>query len=119
MEALDRRPDLVGRTARITAGTLAEQLRTAEPPWVLDVRAESERKAGSIETSVNIPLNHLEERMNEVTRDRQVVVHCASGYRSSIAASVLEKHGLTNVMDLVGGWAAWEKVQKKAVAQTG
>lgn len=119
MEALDHRPDLVGRTARITAGTLAEQLRTAESPFVLDVRAESERKGQGIDGSVNIPLNHLEERMNEVTRDRQVVVHCASGYRSSIAASVLEKHGMTNVMDLVGGWAAWEKVQKDTVSQTG
>lgn len=119
MEALDHRPDLVTRTARMAAGTLAEQLRTTEPPVVLDVRTEAERKGGAIEASLNIPLNHLEERLNEVTRDRQVVVHCATGYRSSIAASLLEKHGVTNVMDLVGGWAAWEKVQKEAVAKTG
>lgn len=117
MEALDRRPDLIARTARITAATLAEQLQTAEPPVVLDVRAESERKGHAMEASVNIPLNHLEERIEEVTPDRQIVVHCATGYRSSIAASLLEKHGITNVMDLVGGWAAWEKVQREPVTQ--
>lgn len=117
MEALDRRPDLIARTSRMTAATLAEQLQTAEPPVVLDVRAESERKGHAIEASVNIPLNHLEERIEEVTSDRQIVVHCATGYRSSIAASLLEKHGITNVMDLVGGWAAWEKVQQEPVTQ--
>lgn len=119
MEALNHRPDLVARTDRMTAATLAEQLRTAEPPVVLDVRAESEWKIQHIDTSVNIPLNHLEKRLGEVTRDRQVVVHCATGYRSSIAASLLEKHGIKNVMDLVGGMEAWGKNQPAAVAKAG
>jgi hydroxyacylglutathione hydrolase len=119
MAALDQRPDLVARTTRITAVTLAEQLQHAEPPLVLDVRTESEWKGQHIESSVNIPLNHLEKRIQEVPQNRQVVVHCASGYRSSIAASLLEKHGTTNVMDLVGGWAAWEMVHKEAVAKSG
>lgn len=118
MAALDERPDLVARTTRITAATLAEQLQTAEPPFVLDVRTEAERKGQHIEPSVNIPLNRLEEQIQEVPRDRQVVVHCASGYRSSIAASLLERHGMTNVMDLVGGWAAWEKIPQGAVAKS-
>jgi len=118
MEALGHRSDLVGRTARITAQTLAEELQTVEPPLVLDVRKEEEWKEKQIGHSVNIPVNHLEERLDEVTRDRQIVVHCASGYRSSIAASLLEKHGITNVMDLVGGIDAWEKAveQPKSTA---
>ena len=41
-------------------------------------------------------------------RDRQMVVHCASGYRSSIATSLLERHGFTRVTELAGGIAAWE-----------
>jgi rhodanese-related sulfurtransferase len=45
-----------------------------------------------------------------------VVIHCATGYRSSIAASLLAKHGLTRVADLVGGFAAWEASQLETVA---
>jgi rhodanese-related sulfurtransferase len=47
------------------------------------------------------------------------VVHCATGYRSSIAASLLEKHGRTQVADLVGGFAAWEASQLETVGAAG
>jgi rhodanese-related sulfurtransferase len=57
---------------------------------------------------VNLPLNHLEERRGELPRDRSLLVHCAGGYRSSIAASVLQRSGLTQVSELAGGLAAWE-----------
>ncbi|HNP28932.1 MAG TPA: rhodanese-like domain-containing protein [Nitrospirales bacterium] len=117
MEAVDRRPELVGRTDRMTATTLMEQLQTVEPPIVLDVRSESEWKTKHIDNSVNIPVDHLVDRIDEVSRDRQIVVHCATGYRSSLAASLLEQHGLHNVMDLVGGYRAWEKVQPEPVAK--
>jgi len=105
--ALGQRPDLVARTERITAGTLAEHLASSNPPLVLDVRAEKERESGMIEGSINIPVNHLRERLAEVPTDRTVVVHCAGGYRSAIACSVLEQAGRTNIVDLVGGYAAW------------
>jgi rhodanese-related sulfurtransferase len=51
------------------------------------------------------------ERLGEVPRDRPVVVHCQSGYRSAIAASLLEGHGAVSVADLVGGLAAWKASQ--------
>ena len=108
MEALAGRPDLVRRTERITAHNLAAQLASTGPPLVLDVRAPSEVEAGAIEGSLNVPLNHLEERLDELPADRPVVVTCASGYRSSIAVSILEAHGLSGVSDLVGGMGAWE-----------
>jgi hydroxyacylglutathione hydrolase len=63
-----------------------------------------------------MPLNHLEARLADIPRDREVVVHCASGYRSSIAASLLAQHGLTQVADLVGGFAAWEASQLATTA---
>jgi rhodanese-related sulfurtransferase len=108
MQALDGRPDLVGRTERITAQNLAQQLSSSQAPAVLDVRAPSELEGGRIEGSVNVPLNHLEERLDEVPRDRPVVVLCASGYRSSMAVSLLEAHGFHGLSDLVGGMGAWE-----------
>ena len=52
---------------------------------------------------------HLTEHLREIPKDHTVVVHCAAGYRSSIAASLLEHHGFTNIRDLVGGFEAWEE----------
>jgi hydroxyacylglutathione hydrolase len=109
MQALEFRPDLVRRTERITAPTLAEQLASPTPPVVLDVRTEQEWQDKRIAGSLNIPLNHLQERVQEVPRDRPLVVHCQTGYRSSIAVSLLKLHGVQRVADLVGGIAAWEK----------
>ena len=109
MAALRSTPELIQRTPRITATKLAEKLMTAEWPLVLDVRAEHEWAQQRIDSSLNIPLPHLVDHLGDIPRDRPVVVHCASGYRSSIAASLLEHHGFTNIMDLVGGFDAWEQ----------
>jgi glyoxylase-like metal-dependent hydrolase (beta-lactamase superfamily II) len=106
MLAAESRPDLIERTERVTAATLAEQLAERDPPFVLDVRAESEVGevgAVSVEGSVNIPLSRLLEHLDELPRDRSVVVHCSSGYRSSTAASLLRRAGFERVADLVGG----------------
>lgn len=108
MEALAGRSDLVWSTERISPLWLAEELASAEPPMVLDVRNLLEWRASHIERSVNIPLNHLQERLTEIPRDRRLAVHCAGGYRSSIAAGILRQHGITNVLELAGGLAAWE-----------
>lgn len=115
MQALAARPDLVGRTERITAPTLAEQLVEADPPLVLDVRTEHEWRDKHIAGSLNIPLQQLRERLGEVPRDRRLVVQCGSGYRSAIAASLLKQHGVTALADLVGGFAAWEASQLATV----
>lgn len=109
MQALRHRPDLVIRGQRISAQAVAELLTTKVPPLVLDVRTTQEWESGHIDGSLNVPLPHLAERMQEVPTDRPVVVHCASGYRSSIAMGVLESSGRTNAMDLVGGYEAWVK----------
>jgi hydroxyacylglutathione hydrolase len=107
MAALEYRPDLVRRTDRITAANLAELLSGPDAPAVLDVRAEKEWGEGHIGGSVNIPLNQLEQRFAEVPRGRKLVVHCQSGYRSAAAASLLLRHGIDDLADLVGGWKAW------------
>ncbi|MGD9855343.1 MAG: rhodanese-like domain-containing protein [Planctomycetaceae bacterium] len=109
MAALDQRPDLVQNVERVTAVALNDLLADVEPPAILDVRSEQEREtSGFIEGSLHIPLNHLEDRLDEVPTDTPVAVHCAGGYRSAIACSVLQKHGRTNIHDLVGGFEAWK-----------
>jgi glyoxylase-like metal-dependent hydrolase (beta-lactamase superfamily II)/rhodanese-related sulfurtransferase len=112
MSALASRDDLVERTQRITAPALAEWLAGKRPdagpaPIVVDVRSEAEHAGGHIEGSLNIPLTHLDERIGEIPAGRPVAVHCEGGYRSAIAASLLQKLSRAGVHDLVGGYKAW------------
>ncbi|MCA9224933.1 MAG: MBL fold metallo-hydrolase, partial [Planctomycetales bacterium] len=108
MDSLKDRPELVRRVERITAVALAEQLKSSsETPMVLDVRSEKEWAAGHIAGSHNMPLNHLRDRVDQLPTDRTIVVHCEGGYRSAIAASVLAAAGRADVMDMVGGFKAW------------
>ena len=93
MEALAGRPDLVWPTERISAPTVAEELASPGPPLLLDIRNPREWAAKHVDGSLNIPLNHLQERIAEIPRDRRIAVHCAGGYRSSIAASILHGTG--------------------------
>jgi glyoxylase-like metal-dependent hydrolase (beta-lactamase superfamily II)/rhodanese-related sulfurtransferase len=112
MSALASRDDLVERTARITAPALAEWLAGKRPdagtsPTVIDVRSAAEHAGGHIEGSLNIPLPHIEERLREIPSGRPVAVHCEGGYRSAIAASLLQRLGVAGVHDIVGGYKAW------------
>jgi rhodanese-related sulfurtransferase len=114
--ALSARPDLVRAIERVTADDLAEALATSTPPLVLDVRGPGERSDKYIEGSIHLPLNRLKRQLDEVPHDRKVVLQCAGGYRSAIAASILANHGLTDIADLVGGLAAWEEAGRDLVS---
>jgi rhodanese-related sulfurtransferase len=108
MGALADRQDLVRSTERVSAVTLAEELASENPPFVVDIRAPREWSAKRLSGSLNLPLTHLRERIEELPRDRRIAVHCAGGYRSSIAVGILDQHGIANPMELAGGIAAWE-----------
>jgi hydroxyacylglutathione hydrolase len=116
MEALAGRPDLVWPTERLSASMVADELASADPPQLLDVRNPREYASKHIAGSLNIPLNHLQERIAEVPRNLRVVVHCAGGYRSSIAISILHQHGITKLVEMAGGLAAWEAAKLAIVS---
>ena len=107
ISALEERPELMTGTARITPAEAADVLASSNPPIVVDIRAPKELAKGRIGGSLNLPLNHLRERLDELPPDRRVLVHCAGGYRSSIAAGLMQQRGL-DVLELAGGMAAWE-----------
>jgi hydroxyacylglutathione hydrolase len=111
MEALAGRPELVRATTRVSAPMLAEELAGDRPPILLDVRNPREWANRHIGGSVNIPLNRLQERMAEIQRGRRIAVHCAGGYRSSIAASILDRNGIPDLIEMAGGMAAWDAAQ--------
>jgi glyoxylase-like metal-dependent hydrolase (beta-lactamase superfamily II)/rhodanese-related sulfurtransferase len=115
MQQLEDAPELVDRTERVTAGSLAEQLASSAPPQVIDVRTAREWDEGHIGGAVNLPLAQLADRMAELPSDTSLVVYCASGYRSAIAGSVLRRAGRRQVADLVGGLGAWESSQPATV----
>jgi hydroxyacylglutathione hydrolase len=111
LHSLESRPELTASTERISAASAAARVATGRPeeaPLTVDVRAPREREHKRIGGSVSMPLNHLVERLSELPTDRPLLVYCAGGYRSSIAASLLLRHGFTQVSELAGGIAAWE-----------
>jgi rhodanese-related sulfurtransferase len=95
-------------TDRLSPQTAAERIAGANAPLVIDVRTPRERAEKSIAGTTHRPLNTFTSGFADLARDRPVVVFCAGGYRSSIAASLLQREGFTNVTELAGGIAAWE-----------
>jgi rhodanese-related sulfurtransferase len=117
MEALAGHADLVRATERVSAPVLAEEMAGAGAPLVLDIRNPKEWASKHLAGSINIPLNHLQERLAEIPVDRTVAVHCAGGYRSAIAASILHRSGVTRLVELAGGLAAWEAAKLPLVTE--
>lgn len=64
---------------------------------ILDVRLASEAEAGAFPNSKNIPLDELEQRLNELPKDKKIVIHCATGARAEMAYNILKKAGLNNI----------------------
>ena len=116
MRSLESRPDVTVKTERLSAALSAELLTSANPPFLLDVRAPREREQKLIDGSVGVPLNQLPQRADELPKDRELLVYCAGGYRSSIAASLLQQKGFAHVSEIAGGMAAWDaaKLQVRA-----
>ncbi|NRA47737.1 MAG: MBL fold metallo-hydrolase [Phaeodactylibacter sp.] len=89
----------------ITAGALA-RLMDKEQLSVLDVRKASEYDAQHIVAAQNFPLDFINANMSEVSRDKRYFIHCAGGYRSVIAASILKSRGYHNLVNIKGGFKA-------------
>jgi hydroxyacylglutathione hydrolase len=102
-----QRPEVIQVASRLTAGQLAEVLGKIPGLVLLDVRSPGERAYGCIAGSVHIPIIQLRRQVGDLDPARPLVVYCAGGYRSSIAASLLRIHSLTDVSDLIGGYQAW------------
>jgi len=107
LRSLEGRPDLTVSTERISAPLAAERLASHEP-LAVDVRTPREREQKAIPDSVHIPLNQLVNRLEELPKNRPLLIYCAGGYRSSIAASLLQQHSFSRVGEVAGGIAAWE-----------
>jgi hydroxyacylglutathione hydrolase len=108
LQSLESRPDLVVFIERLSPQFAAELFASNQPPLAIDVRAPREREQKHIDGSLSMPLNHLARDLKALPKDRALLVYCAGGYRSSIAASVLMASGFDSVCEIAGGLAAWE-----------
>jgi rhodanese-related sulfurtransferase len=98
---------------RISADKFEGELTT--DTIVIDVRKPGEFEAEHVEGAINIPLDFINEEMASFPKDKPFIIHCAGGYRSMIASSVLKARGIENFKEVAGGFGA---ISKTAVPKT-
>jgi glyoxylase-like metal-dependent hydrolase (beta-lactamase superfamily II)/rhodanese-related sulfurtransferase len=86
---------------------------------VVDVRREPEWRQGHIGGAILKPLDKLSSTLGELDRARPVAVHCKGGYRSAVAASLLQRAGFSQVMEMIGGFDAWRACHLPVVEHAG
>jgi glyoxylase-like metal-dependent hydrolase (beta-lactamase superfamily II)/rhodanese-related sulfurtransferase len=96
---------LVDQVPQITVQDLHREIEHVQ---VVDVRQPGEWEQGHIEGAMLKPLPKLTAMLEGLDRSRPVAVHCKSGYRSSIASSLLKREGFSEVMNVIGGFDAWK-----------
>lgn len=91
-----------------------------ENPLVIDVRRPAEFEAGHLKNAVNIPLDFINEQLAEFPKDEPFYIHCAGGYRSMIASSIIKSRGWENFTEVEGGYNAIIKtaIPKSEIVQT-
>jgi len=105
----------VGSISQITADELAARLQS-DRVQVLDVRREPEWDAGHIENAAWWPLDNFRVSPPEIDHDAPIAVHCKGGYRSMIASSLLQRAGFKHVINLIGGFDAWQVAKLPSVS---
>lgn len=101
----------VDTVQRINASEFEKKI--SEKPLVFDVRKKSEYDSEHVEGAINVPLNKINEHLAEFPKDKPFIVHCAGGYRSMIASSILKQRGWDNFVDVEGGFDAIKKTNVK------
>jgi glyoxylase-like metal-dependent hydrolase (beta-lactamase superfamily II)/rhodanese-related sulfurtransferase len=97
--------------SQLSVCDLKSALKRGDAPFVLDVRTPGEWEAGHIHGAMHLPLPKLSARLSEVPRDQPVAVVCGSGYRSSIAASLLRTRRFTRAQNVMGGMGAYQETK--------
>jgi len=77
---------------------------------LLDVRRNTETETERVDGALNIPLKDLSNQLADLAKNQPYAIHCAGGYRSMIAASILKQHGITNFKNILGGFSAMKEV---------
>jgi len=97
----------VDTVTRITADEFAERFKAS--PIIIDVRKPGEFAAEHVDGAKSIPLDFINEDMAQFPKEEPFIIHCAGGYRSMIAASILKSRGYDNFIEVFGGFGAIAK----------
>src|SRR5690606_28049884 len=90
--------------------SVSKELFRRKNPNVIDARKESEYNTEHLRRVKNIPLDFINKNMNRIKRNEKYYLHCASGYRSLIAASILKARGIHDVVNVLGGYNELSKM---------
>ncbi len=101
----------VDTVSRINATEFAK--RYATKPIIIDVRKKSEFDSEHVVDAINVPLNQINQHLAQFPKDKPFIVHCAGGYRSMIAASILKQRGWDDFVDVEGGFGAIKQTDVK------
>ncbi len=96
--------DLSGFSPLVTAGELKAALAAAEKPLVLDVRSRKEFERSHLHGATHIPVDELRAKWEALPKDRRIIVHCRSGFRSHLAVRILKGRGFPDVVHVTGGY---------------
>jgi rhodanese-related sulfurtransferase len=86
---------------------------------IADVRRNTEFADGHLKNAINLPLNELTDpaMMASLEEDQNIYVHCAGGYRSVIASSLLKRQGIHNIRNVLGGWGKIKEQEKAEIVK--
>src|SRR5213594_857647 len=96
---------------QISVEELRQRIEEKSIDLILDVRRPKEWEGGHIPQATSMPLDHLAEAASSLNRDARIAAICASGYRSSVATSLLEQLGFRKISNVVGGMTAWSNAK--------
>lgn len=100
-------PELSATASRLTTMVVDEQRASDPSIQLIDVRSPSETDEGIVPGAVVVPLAQLLNHLDDFDRSAPTIFYCASGYRSSVAASMFRANGFTDVSDMLGAYPAW------------
>jgi hydroxyacylglutathione hydrolase len=99
-----------GNTLETLQSVTAEEVAENANTWnIIDVRKPGEWSAEHAEMAQHYPLDFMPDNLNVLDKDKEYHIHCAGGYRSVIAISLLKKQGYTKLVDILGGYGAMKK----------
>ena len=93
----------------IDVKTLNQKISSNDNFILLDVRTDNEVFLSKINSSVHIPMNEIPNRINELDKNKEIIVQCKSGKRSAKVCEYLSQNGFSDVKNLTGGILAWSK----------
>jgi rhodanese-related sulfurtransferase len=91
-----------------------EMDKIKEDDLLIDVRRDDEYQAGKIVDAINIPVDEIRSRLNEISKDKTIYIYCEAGLRGYLAQRILRQNGFNNVFNLSGGYQTWKACNQEA-----